>query len=66
MGLGYTRQHASSDHLKPQEPSFREKPTGDGHRLEERGGAGAEALPYDGRPRRSGETRPTTFMTLAL
>jgi hypothetical protein len=47
-------------------PSFRRKPAGDAHRLEERRGVGAEALPYDGRPRRSGKIESTTFVTLTL
>jgi hypothetical protein len=39
---------------------------GNGDSLEEQRGVGAKALPHDGRPPRTGETKPTTFETLTL
>src|SRR5215208_2607322 len=39
---------------------------GSGDSLEEQRGVGAKALPHDGRPPRTRETKPTTFETLTL
>jgi hypothetical protein len=39
---------------------------GNGDSLEEQRGVGAKALPHDGRPPRTRETKPTTFETLTL